>query len=165
MILKPFAAAALTVSALVNAASAHAQTDDERFLTLVAQRGITAPNDGEWQVRFAKANCNDLNRNTSVPELVDILTNDENGDPLFDLVNARMFIRTAVEVFCPKFSSAVSDQAPAPATAPAPKQQAPKSSYYPNCAAARAAGAAPLHRGDPGYSSSLDRDGDGIACE
>ena len=22
-----------------------------------------------------------------------------------------------------------------------------------------------IHRGDPGYSSKLDRDGDGIACE
>lgn len=37
--------------------------------------------------------------------------------------------------------------------------------YYRDCAAVRAAGAAPLHRGDPGYSSKLDRDGDGIACE
>ncbi|MFD7018304.1 excalibur calcium-binding domain-containing protein [Streptomyces sp. NPDC059161] len=37
--------------------------------------------------------------------------------------------------------------------------------YYKNCAAARAAGVAPLHRGDPGYDSHLDRDGDGIACE
>jgi len=37
--------------------------------------------------------------------------------------------------------------------------------YYPDCAAARAAGAAPLHRGDPGYRSGLDRDGDGVACE
>lgn len=34
-----------------------------------------------------------------------------------------------------------------------------------NCAAARAAGAAPLSRGDAGYSAKLDRDGDGIACE
>ncbi|MBL8699857.1 MAG: excalibur calcium-binding domain-containing protein [Alphaproteobacteria bacterium] len=34
-----------------------------------------------------------------------------------------------------------------------------------NCAAARAAGAAPLRRGDPGYAPHLDRDGDGIACE
>lgn len=34
-----------------------------------------------------------------------------------------------------------------------------------NCAAARAAGAAPLRRGQPGYSSHLDADGDGIACE
>lgn len=37
--------------------------------------------------------------------------------------------------------------------------------YYPNCAAARAAGAAPLHRSDPGYRPALDRDNDGIACE
>ncbi|GAA3969153.1 GmrSD restriction endonuclease domain-containing protein [Gordonia caeni] len=37
--------------------------------------------------------------------------------------------------------------------------------YYRNCSAARAAGAAPLYRGQPGYSSKLDRDGDGIACE
>lgn len=37
--------------------------------------------------------------------------------------------------------------------------------YYPNCSAARAAGAAPLMRGDPGYSRRLDRDGDGRACE
>ncbi|MEA5153234.1 DUF4236 domain-containing protein [Raineyella sp.] len=36
---------------------------------------------------------------------------------------------------------------------------------YANCKAAKAAGAAPLHRGDPGYSSKLDRDGDGVACE
>lgn len=36
---------------------------------------------------------------------------------------------------------------------------------YPNCAAVRAAGKAPLHEGDPGYSKKLDRDGDGIACE
>lgn len=36
---------------------------------------------------------------------------------------------------------------------------------YRNCAEARAAGAAPIRRGDPGYGSHLDRDGDGIACE
>ncbi|WP_432573143.1 GmrSD restriction endonuclease domain-containing protein [Kineococcus sp. SYSU DK005] len=36
---------------------------------------------------------------------------------------------------------------------------------YANCAAVRAAGAAPLHAGQPGYSRKLDRDGDGIACE
>jgi hypothetical protein len=36
---------------------------------------------------------------------------------------------------------------------------------YANCAAVRAAGAAPIHRGEPGYSRKLDRDGDGIACE
>ncbi|QSR16605.1 excalibur calcium-binding domain-containing protein [Novosphingobium sp. KA1] len=39
------------------------------------------------------------------------------------------------------------------------------SGYYPNCAAVRAAGAAPLRRGSPGYRAGLDRDGDGVACE
>lgn len=34
-----------------------------------------------------------------------------------------------------------------------------------NCAEARSAGAAPVRRGDPGYSKKLDRDGDGIGCE
>ena len=50
----------------------------------------------------------------------------------------------------------------APAPAPEQKQE---STYYPNCKAARAAGAAPLYRGDPGYREELDRDRDGIACE
>ncbi len=34
-----------------------------------------------------------------------------------------------------------------------------------NCTAARAAGAAPVKRGDPGYGSHLDRDNDGVGCE
>ena len=36
---------------------------------------------------------------------------------------------------------------------------------YANCDAVRAAGAAPIHIGTPGYGSHLDRDGDGVACE
>ena len=51
--------------------------------------------------------------------------------------------------------------APTPAPAPAPAPGAP----YENCAAARSAGAAPLHRGDPGWSPAMDGDGDGTACE
>ena len=39
------------------------------------------------------------------------------------------------------------------------------STYFKNCTAAREAGAAPVRAGDPGYSSHLDRDGDGIGCE
>jgi hypothetical protein len=37
--------------------------------------------------------------------------------------------------------------------------------YFPNCAAVRAAGKAPLYRGEPGYRPGLDRDNDGVACE
>ncbi len=36
---------------------------------------------------------------------------------------------------------------------------------YRSCAEARAAGAAPLRQGDDGYSTRLDRDRDGVACE
>lgn len=36
---------------------------------------------------------------------------------------------------------------------------------YKNCTDVRGDGAAPIHRGDPGYTADLDRDGDGIACE
>ncbi|MCM3130139.1 MULTISPECIES: thermonuclease family protein [unclassified Paenibacillus] len=37
--------------------------------------------------------------------------------------------------------------------------------YYKNCSAVRAAGADPIYAGDPGYSTHLDRDGDGVGCE
>lgn len=36
---------------------------------------------------------------------------------------------------------------------------------YMNCAHARLVGAAPLKKGDKGYSKALDADGNGIACE
>ncbi|BDX32479.1 hypothetical protein TUM20985_30260 [Mycobacterium antarcticum] len=42
---------------------------------------------------------------------------------------------------------------------------APAANAYTSCAQARAAGAAPLYAGQPGYSQNLDRDGDGVACE
>jgi hypothetical protein len=37
--------------------------------------------------------------------------------------------------------------------------------FYRRCADARAAGAAPIYEGQPGYRPELDGDGDGIACE
>ena len=62
---------------------------------------------------------------------------------------------------------AAQEQAQEPAQEPEePAQPAQKpQAYYRNCAEAKAAGAAPLYQGDPGYRSALDRDHDGIACE
>ncbi|MEV5162228.1 excalibur calcium-binding domain-containing protein, partial [Streptomyces sp. NPDC053728] len=59
---------------------------------------------------------------------------------------------------------------PTPAVAKTPKAErttkpAAPTVRYANCDAARAAGAAPVRRGDPGYAAHLDRDGDGIGCE
>jgi Excalibur calcium-binding domain len=48
---------------------------------------------------------------------------------------------------------------------PAPATEVAASVYYPDCNAAKAAGAAPLYVGQPGDRPGLDRDGDGIACE
>lgn len=53
---------------------------------------------------------------------------------------------------------------PTTTTAPTRTREQPASVYYKNCAAVRAAGAAPIRRGDPGYASHLDRDGDGEGC-
>lgn len=36
---------------------------------------------------------------------------------------------------------------------------------YASCAEAKDAGATPLKKGDAGYRSALDRDGDGVACD
>jgi hypothetical protein len=65
--------------------------------------------------------------------------------------------------------------APKPAVPPVPKPKPvppkpappppPPSVYYANCDAVRAAGKAPLYRGQPGYRAGLDRDNDGVACE
>ncbi|MBY3555776.1 DUF1524 domain-containing protein [Modestobacter lapidis] len=54
---------------------------------------------------------------------------------------------------------------PAPAPAPLPAPAPSVSGAFANCAAAKAAGAAPLYRGGPGYAPKLDRDDDGVACE
>ena len=54
---------------------------------------------------------------------------------------------------------------PAPRVETTPQAPAGGDVYYKNCAAARAAGAAPLRIGQPGYRPGMDGDGDGVACE
>lgn len=60
-------------------------------------------------------------------------------------------------------------QQPVPIDEPAPALQpepvAPAAVYYANCTAVRAAGAAPIFAGQPGYGTHLDGDKDGIACD
>ena len=62
-------------------------------------------------------------------------------------------------------------QAPAPvpavphSTTAAPAPVPPAQVYYQNCSVAKAAGAAPLYAGQPGYRPQLDGDNDGVACE
>lgn len=44
------------------------------------------------------------------------------------------------------------------------KAEIEESEYYPDCAAANAAGKGPLYEGQPGYRKELDPDGDGMTC-
>ncbi|MFD6684166.1 excalibur calcium-binding domain-containing protein [Micromonospora parva] len=60
------------------------------------------------------------------------------------------------------------DPAPQPTpstTEPAPEETTTESVRFENCDEARAAGAAPLLLGEPGYRLELDRNKDGVACE
>ncbi|MFE1411499.1 excalibur calcium-binding domain-containing protein [Streptomyces sp. NPDC058746] len=73
---------------------------------------------------------------------------------------------------CPAEKGSILHPKPAPAPTPKPTVDEDASGgggggsvSYSNCSAVRAAGKAPIHRGDPGYGRHLDRDGDGIACE
>jgi hypothetical protein len=61
----------------------------------------------------------------------------------------------------PKTSAA----APVRSSAVTPPAKSSAATYFRNCDAARAAGAAPVRAGDPGYGRHLDRDGDGVGCE
>ena len=51
---------------------------------------------------------------------------------------------------------------PAAGSSPGP---VPGPVAYADCSAVRAAGAAPIHRGEPGFSDAFDGDGDGVGCE
>jgi hypothetical protein len=55
--------------------------------------------------------------------------------------------------------------APATVAGPAPDAAAAPGPGYADCAAVRAAGAAPIRRGEPGFSERFDGDGDGVGCE
>ena len=80
--------------------------------------------------------------------------------------------QVAAQVAAQKAADAAAQQAaqqaavkPAPAPAVQAPAPAPAAVYYANCAAAKAAGAAPLYRGQPGYRAGMDGDSDGVACE
>lgn len=77
--------------------------------------------------------------------------------------------RKTGDYHCHRASARPGQAAPNPLSAPANTLTPPGSSLpsraFRNCAEARAAGAAPVKRGDPGYGPHLDRDNDGVGCE
>ena len=70
-----------------------------------------------------------------------------------------------INVLTPCAGAAEAPPAPVPQVdTPLAQNPAPALAFQ-TCADARAAGYRNMHRGAPGYSEHLDRDGDGIACE
>lgn len=93
-------------------------------------------------------------------------------------------LRAATKTKAPKPAPVTTKAPAAPApeetkvVAPKPKKTkatvktaAPKptkttaSVFYKNCTEVKAAGAAPIRPGDPGWQQKFDRDGDGVGCE
>ncbi len=69
----------------------------------------------------------------------------------------------AVYAITPPGPSQASDASAPPTTSAV--QAVVSTTYYAGCNEARAAGAAPIYRGQPGYREGMDGDNDGIACE
>ena len=104
---------------------------------------------------FAAANCSSKDKSSTNETAT---TSEPSSSTTAPTVRATFptFAATTQATFSPRT---------VPYTAPPATQASGGGAYYANCTAARAAGAAPLHRGDPGYRPALDRDGDGVACE
>ena len=74
-------------------------------------------------------------------------------------------LQTCPDEPLPTAGAAAPEPAPEPAPVPVPAAPAPADAAYANCDAVRAAGAAPIRRGEPGWSDAFDRDGDGVGCD
>lgn len=76
--------------------------------------------------------------------------------------------RKTGEYHCHRPNTLAQPERVAPTPKPAAKGAKPAGSSagwsYRNCAAARAVGAGPIRKGQPGYGSHLDPDNDGIVC-
>lgn len=101
-----------------------------------------------------------MSKGSGSPEPVPTVTVTEPGPTVTETEEAAEPTVTETVTEPADASEGVGD-APEPTSEPTTAQDV----YYANCDEARAAGDAPLYAGDPGYSSDLDRDGDGVACE
>ena len=75
-----------------------------------------------------------------------------------------MTIRVTISMLAAAAALTTALAVPALANQPSPTASATQP-FYRNCDEARAAGAAPIRRGEPGYRPALDRDNDGVACD
>lgn len=94
---------------------------------------------------------------------IKVYRNDEQGNIIFTTNGKDITVKTSGGGSPSKSTAKPSEPAEAKPTELPNKQE--DNVVYKNCTAVREAGKAPLHKGDEGYSTKLDRDGDGVACE
>jgi competence protein ComEC len=98
---------------------------------------------------------------------IKVYRNDQQGNIIFSSNGKDITVTVAKSAVTTQKPTAKPVTTPKPTTKPAsePIFEQGDNVYYQNCTAAKAAGVTPLHEGDPGYRSALDRDHDGVACE
>ena len=82
---------------------------------------------------------------------------------LFIAVFILVFLGTLLALERPEILTRIGEDLSGQTVHAGPTQPAYR--YFPGCDAARAAGAAPIYRWQPGYREEMDGDNDGVACE
>lgn len=141
--------------------------DNDELQTLMSQQGddLAAAQD-EVEAVEATLESTEADLSTAEADLTAAQTTISERDATIASLEAQLSeAQTPAPAAAAAPAAAPAAAAPA-AAAPAAAAPAPAAApYYANCSAVRAAGAAPISAGQPGYGRHLDRDGDGIACE
>ena len=82
---------------------------------------------------------------------------------LFIAVFILVFLGTLLALERPEILTRIGEDLSGQTVHAGPTQPAYR--YFSGCDAARAAGAAPIYRWQPGYREEMDGDNDGVACE
>ena len=137
-------------------------TDRDKYGRLIRYVGVGEQDAGMGQIMggFARARYDSRDGYGRHPRQVDYVA----ADAATPSICAASSTTQAAKTAAPAASATVTRKAPKPDPETEPPKTG-KTTPYANCTEAREAGAAPLRRGDPGYSTRLDRDGDGTACE
>ena len=149
-----------TASSTTSTSEATSMEEAPAATTTVAVATLYAEMDREIQRACSEAMATDR---VPDPDFEDRWSDISSARKLVD--TTQRCIDAKVKAAEPPPTTAPPTTAPPTTVAPQPLISPPSSTYYANCDAVRAAGAAPLYRGQPGYASHLDRDDDGVACE
>lgn len=152
--------------------------NDPTNLLAVSQETNQSKGSGDaanWLPPFAAVHCEYAARQISVKFAYDLWVTSAEHDALADVLRTcpdqpayRSWLPSATQ---PLGIAGLppSTQTPPSTTVPSPPATSPEGDggavYYPNCAAAYAAGVSDILAGAPGYRPELDGDKDGIACE